>query len=90
MEIMEDNQSAIEMARNPKYHSRTKHIDIRHHFIRDQVEAGNIHLTYCITQQMLADLLTKSLPMDQFRNLRKQMGMIRNRETTPLDRDKEC
>ena len=51
MEILEDNQSAIEMASNPKYHGRTKHIDIRHHFIRDQVEQGNVRLTYCPTME---------------------------------------
>ena len=49
--IMCDNTSAINMAKNPVQHKRTKHIDIRHHFLRDNVEKGNIVLTYCPTQE---------------------------------------
>ena len=60
MEIMEDNQSAIEIAKNPKCHGRTKHIDIRHHFVRDLVTQGSIHLAYCPTKEMPADLLSSS------------------------------
>ena len=72
IEILEDNQSAIEMAKNPVGHKRTKHIDIRHHFIREAVQAG----TYCPTTDMLADIFIKFLPKIQFEKLRCQLGLI--------------
>ena len=53
------------MTKNPAYHSRTKHIDIRHHFIRDSVEVGDIELQYCATNDMVADVLTKALARDK-------------------------
>ena len=61
--ILEDNQSTICLAKN---HGRTKHIDIKYHFIRDLVEAGRIKLTYCASEDMVADMLTKGLPIKQF------------------------
>jgi len=70
-----DNQSAIAVAKNPELHSRTKHIDIRHHFIRDCVENGMIQVHYCPTKEMIADILTKALPKHQFQALRAQLGV---------------
>jgi len=64
------------LAKNPVSHGRTKHIDIRHHFIRNEVEDGRITLVYCRTEDMIADILTKPLPRDQFNKLRKMMGMV--------------
>ena len=49
------------MAKNPVGHNRTKHIDIRHHFIREAMQAGTTNLTYCPTTDVLADIFTKSL-----------------------------
>lgn len=60
--LFNDNQSAISLARNPVQHSRTKHIAIRYHFLRDQVEQGVIDLAYCSTQDNVADVFTKGLP----------------------------
>ncbi len=54
--IMEDNQGAIAMARNPGSHARTKHIDIRFHYVREAVQQGAIALQYCPTDIMLADI----------------------------------
>ena len=59
--ILEDNQSAICLAKNQSIHGRTKHIDIKYHFIRDAVEAGKIKLVYCASEDMIADMLTKEL-----------------------------
>eukprot|EP00795_Rhopilema_esculentum_P007133 gene7133-biopygen8536 len=73
--IMEDNQGAISMTKNPVGHKRTKHIDIRYHFVREQVEKGTLLLKYCNTKEMLADLLTKSLNRGQFEYLRCKLGM---------------
>ena len=74
--IREDNQGAIAMAKNPVGHKRTKHIDIKHHFVREAVDAGTITLEYCETKQMLADILTKPLPKPQFEMLRGKLGLI--------------
>ena len=72
--ILEDNQSSIAMAKNP--HGRAKHIDIKHHFIRDQVSIGSIELQYCPTNEMLADVLTKGLAHEKFSILRERAGVV--------------
>ena len=59
--ILEDNQGAIAIAKNPVDHSRTKHIDIRYHYIRECVRNGQIELRYCPKNDMKADILTKPL-----------------------------
>ena len=74
--ILEDNQSSIAMARNPQFHGRAKHIDIKHHFVREQVSSGMIELKYCPTCEMVADILTKGLPQQQFSALREMAGMV--------------
>ena len=60
--LRKDNQSAIAMSKNPRFHARTKHIDIKHHFITDKVESGELLLKYCPTSDMIADMLKKGLP----------------------------
>ena len=57
-----DNQAAIRLAHVDDYHARTKHIDIRYHFVHDTVERGKVSLLYCPTDEMSADILTKALP----------------------------
>ena len=57
-----DNQAAITLATTDNFHARTKHIDIRYHFIRHKVETGAFKLIYCPTDDMVADILTKALP----------------------------
>ena len=74
--IYEDNQSAICLARNPHFHGRAKHIGIKYHFIREQVEKGTVELQYCPTEEMIADMLTKGLSLDQFTKLRLMSGLI--------------
>ena len=73
--IFEDNQSAISMAKNPQYHGRTKHINIKYHFIREQVANATICLKYCKTEDMLTDLLTKGVGPEKFERLRVLYGM---------------
>ena len=73
--ILEDNQSAICLAKNQQVHGRTKHIDIKYHFIHDLVEAGRIKLTYCASEDMVADMFTKGLHIKQFEKLRLQAGI---------------
>ena len=74
-EIYEDNQGAISMAKNPVGHARTKHIDIRYHFVREGVRDGAIALKYIATDEMIADILTKPLPNHRFQKLVTELGM---------------
>jgi hypothetical protein len=73
--LKSDNQGAIALAKNPVHHARTKHIDIRHHFIRDTIESGQINLEYCRTEDMTADIFTKGLAKPQFTKLRDLMHL---------------
>ena len=75
MIIYEDNQSTICLAKNQAVHGRTKHIDIKYHFIRDLVEAGKIELVYCTTKNMAADIFTKELSIRQFEKIRHLTGV---------------
>ena len=63
--LLYDNESAIKIAYNPVDHTRTKHIEIRHHFIRDHVSQGDIELSYVSTKDQLADIFTE--PLDEAR-----------------------
>ena len=73
--IHEDNQSAICIAQNTQYHGKTKHIDIKYHFVREKVSDRTVELRYCPTSDMLADMLTKGLTRDKFTQLRNLTGM---------------
>lgn len=73
--IYEDNQGAIELSRKPKFHNRTKHIDIAHHFIREKVNDKVIYVKYCETEQMLADIMTKPLSKVLFEKFRNKLGV---------------
>lgn len=73
--LKEDNQGSIELAHNLVFHSRTKHIDIQHHNIRDEVAAGKIDLTYIPTELMIPDSLTKPLTHAKFHEFLEQMHM---------------
>jgi sugar phosphate isomerase/epimerase len=75
--MQQDNQSAIAIAVNPVHHARVKHMEIKTHFIRENIENGNVHFVYCPTELMIADLLTKPLPGPQFRTLVEKLGMVR-------------
>ena len=73
--IYEDNNSAIDLTKNAKYHNRTKHIDIAHHFVREQVEMNEISVTHCPSKHMIADIMTKGIPRVQFEKLRDGLGV---------------
>ena len=73
--VFEDNQGAIALAKNPEFHKRTKHIDIRYHFVREKVEEGQVVLKYCHTKDMLAEIMTKPITVAQFDTLRTKLGI---------------
>lgn len=72
-----DNQSAIQLSKNPVFHDRSKHIDTRYHFIRDCVEEGGVSVVSISTSDQLADMLMKALPRDRFCELRDRLGLVR-------------
>lgn len=71
-----DNQSSIALAHNPVFHSRTKHIDIQHHYIGDEVAANRIELSYVPTNEMITDGLAKALTHVKFHGFIEQMRMV--------------
>ena len=71
-----DNTSAISLTKNPIMHSRTKHIEIRHHFLRDHINKGNCEIQYVDTKHQLADIFTKPLAKDRFYELRRELGIL--------------
>ncbi|XP_070046181.1 secreted RxLR effector protein 161-like [Nicotiana tomentosiformis] len=71
-----DNTSELNMAKNPVQHKRTKHIDVRHHFLRDNVEKGLICMKFCSTEYQIADIFTKALSREHFERNRLALGLI--------------
>ena len=74
-----DNESAIKLANNPVHHSRTKHIDIRHHFLRDHEAKGDIALSHVSTDRQLAGIFTKPLDEQRFCALRSELNILDSR-----------
>lgn len=70
-----DNRSAVDLARNPVFHGRSKHIDLRYHFIRDCVEKGLIVIKHVSTGEQRADILTKALAAAKFEKMRNLLGV---------------
>jgi hypothetical protein len=81
-----DNQSCIKLSENPVFHDRSKHIEIRYHFIRDRVQKGAVKLQYVSTNEQVADILTKGLPKGKFEYFREKLGVIEN----PFLTKREC
>jgi hypothetical protein len=75
MTIYGDNQGALAIANNPQYHKRTKHFDIKNHFIREKIRDKSIVTEYCPTQEMTADMFTKPLPKDKFLKHKSELGI---------------
>ena len=70
------NTSAISLTKNPIQHFRTKHIEIRHHFIRDHMQKGDVVIKFVDTLHQLADIFTKPLDKDRFCTIRGELCMI--------------
>ena len=65
-----DNQAAIAISQNDVHHARTKHIDIRHHYIREAIQKKEVQLSWIRSEDQLADIFTKALPIHAFQKLR--------------------
>jgi len=72
-----DSQAAIAYTKDPKYHNKTKHIDIKYNFVRDVVASGEITLQYIPTREMIADPFTKAISRDLFEKHVKALGLRR-------------
>jgi hypothetical protein len=77
-----DNESAIKIAYNTCEHSRIKHIDIRHHFLRDHAIKGDIMISHVRNNEQLVDVITKTLDEKRFRELRSELNIIDSRNVT--------
>ena len=71
-----DNESAVKLTNNPVQHSRTKHIDVRHHFIRDHQQKGDICIESIGTDDQLVDIFTKPLDEKRFCKLRNELNIL--------------
>ena len=74
--LLSDNESAIKISLNPVQHSKTKHIDVCHHFIRDHIKQGDIVVLFINTQEQLADIFTKPLDEARFCELMHELNII--------------
>ena len=74
--LYEDNAGCIQTAKNPIFHARTKHFDIKLHYIRQQIHEGRIALHYIESKEQLADIMTKQINRQQFEHIRKNLGIV--------------
>ena len=72
-----NSQPAIAVSKNPDYHSRMKHIDVMHHWLREKVEKGLLKLQFVPTDNMVADVLTKSFVRMKHEKCRTRLGICR-------------
>jgi hypothetical protein len=77
-----DNESVIKLANNPVQHSKTKHIDIRHHFLRDHEAKGDIELFHVSTENQIVDIFTKPLDETRFCFLRSELNILDSRNVS--------
>jgi hypothetical protein len=73
--LMCDNTSAISVAKNPVLHKKMRHVESRHHFLRDHVEKRDIEMRYIDTERQLSDIFTKPLNSFRFADLRGEIGV---------------
>jgi hypothetical protein len=90
-----DNLSAINLAKNLIAHGRSKHIEMRFHYLREQVDKGILKLEHCRTEVQVADLLTKGVTVEVFKRLKNLMGVkslesLRSSEVPKKMRKSEC
>jgi hypothetical protein len=73
-----DNQSCVKLSENPVFHDKSKHIEIKYHYIRDMVQRKAIHVQYLSTHEQVADVFTKPLAKTKFKYFRERLGLVEN------------
>jgi hypothetical protein len=81
-----DNQSCVKISENHVFHDRSKHIEIKYHYIRDMVQRKTIHMQYLPTHEQIADIFTKPLAKKKFEYFYERLGLVEN---ASLD-EREC
>ena len=71
-----DNKSTINLAKNPIAHGRSKHIETRFHFLREQVNKGKLVLEFCPSEIQAATILTKGLSVERFHDMREMLNIV--------------
>jgi hypothetical protein len=74
--LLVDNKAAIQLCKNPVFHERSKHIELKYHYIREQLKKGHIAVEFIGTNDQLADIFTKSLGRVKFQELRGRIGVV--------------
>ena len=92
MKICSDNQGAIALAKDNKFHARTKHIDVHYHFIHEKVENRSVHLEYVSSEENVSNIFMKALPSPKFRYFACKLGLNNEHNTsqnqhTPLQHE---
>lgn len=80
-----DNQSRVKLSVNLVFHDRTKHVEIKYHYVRDMVERNAIQLRYISTDEQMTDILTKPLSKIKFVYFRDKLGMVENEALAEID-----
>ena len=71
-----DNQSCVKLSENPVFHDKSKHIEIKYHYIKDMVHRGEVKLQYIAMDEQIADVLTKPLARVNFEYFREKLGVL--------------
>ncbi|KAJ0847396.1 putative RNA-directed DNA polymerase [Helianthus annuus] len=80
VQIKCDNNSTINLSKNPVMHRRTKHIDVRYHYLRELVNKGEVELVFCSTEEQVADVMTKPVKLEVYEKMRSMMGVQQIKE----------
>jgi hypothetical protein len=70
------NQNCMKLSKNLVFHDRSKHIEIKYHYIKDMVQRGEVRLQYVIIEEQVADMLTKPLSRTKFEHFKDKLGMV--------------
>jgi hypothetical protein len=71
-----DNQSCVKLSENPMFHDRSKHIEIKDHYIKDMVQRKTIHVRYLPTHKQIAEIFTNLLAKTKFEYFRERLGLV--------------
>jgi hypothetical protein len=73
-----DNDICVNLSENPVFHDRSKHIEIKYHYIRDMVQRRTVHVKYLPTHENIADIFTKPLSKTKFEYFHERLGLVEN------------